>query len=262
MHQRLFSFVKAMRIGLCFLFVATTWLEGASAFVRHNNPGASSFETEANGNRNIQAGWVPPPRTARLSLEATKTTLPTLTEETAWKMRFLLQGLPTEKGKKVNEIFVIDAYFIEETGYEPPQGSIQQLSLALEKGTETAGEDETSTPRFKVLSSRWQLSEDPNDRKDGLWVWGLFKEPLYPFMLLQIETDRIPLPGTDEDAIKPLKLYAQFRHKREKDAGVVLEGGDLKVRVIETVKADPLGAATVDIYEEFSIGKLNIQAVL
>jgi hypothetical protein len=195
-------------------------------------------------------------------LEATKTTLPTLTEETAWKMRFLLQGLPTEKGKKVNEIFVIEAHFIEESGYEPPQGSIRQLSLSSEKGTETEGDDETSTPRFKVVTSRWQLSEDPNDRKDGLWVWGLFKEPLYPFMLLQLETDRIPLPGTDEDAIKPLKLYAQLRHKREKDAGVVLDGGDLKVRVIETVKADPLGAATVDIYEEISIGKLNIQAKL
>jgi hypothetical protein len=24
-------------------------------------------------------------------------------------------------------------------------------------------------------SNRWTLSEDPNDRKDGLWIWGLFK---------------------------------------------------------------------------------------
>ncbi len=24
-------------------------------------------------------------------------------------------------------------------------------------------------------SNRWKLSEDPNDRRDGLWIWGLFK---------------------------------------------------------------------------------------
>lgn len=37
---------------------------------------------------------------------------------------------------------------------------------------------------------RWRLDEeagsDPLD-KGGLWIWGLFKEPLYPFMFLQLE---------------------------------------------------------------------------
>jgi len=181
---------------------------------------------------------------SKTSLSAT-----TLTHETTWKLRFLLQGLPTEKGKRVDEIFDIEAKFIELEGYEPPQGEIQQVFR----------DDETASSRLKVTASRWKLSEDPNERKDGLWVWGLFKEPLYPFLLLQLETERVSLPGDDDDAIKPLKLFAQLNHKRDNEVGVVLKGGDLKVREVETVKADPFGAATVDVYEEVSVGKLNIQ---
>ena len=36
-------------------------------------------------------------------------------------------------------------------------------------------------------SARWRLSEDPEDQKDSLWIWGLFKEPLYPFLLLELD---------------------------------------------------------------------------
>ncbi len=34
--------------------------------------------------------------------------------------------------------------------------------------------------------ARWTLSEAEDTRGAGLWVWGLFKEPLYPFLLLQV----------------------------------------------------------------------------
>ena len=183
----------------------------------------------------------------------------TLDNDTTWKMKFLLQA-PTEKGKKVDQIFIIDVQFVEDVGYEPPQGSVSQVSGFIESqdsGEEGSGE----MSRLKVIKSRWQLSEDPDDRKDGLWVWGLFKEPLYPFMLLQLELDSIPLPGSEGDSIKPLKLFAQINHARDDEKGVILSGGDLKVREIETVKADPFGAATVDIYEEISVGKLSIQQV-
>lgn len=168
--------------------------------------------------------------TTATSLSASVATT-TLTDETTWKLRFLLQGLPTEKGKKVNEIlFTINAKFVEEEGYEPPQGDLKQV-LALDEN------DETSGGQLKISSSRWLLSEDPNERKDGLWVWGLFKEPLYPYLLLQLETERVPLPGEDDDAIKPLKLFAQLDHQREKEVGVILKGGDLKIREMETMKA-------------------------
>lgn len=187
-------------------------------------------------------------------LSAAKTSLD---EHTTWKLSFLLQGLPTEQGKKVDEIFTIEAQFIEEDGYEPPQGDVKQVggSIASKDG------EEAPSPRLKVVKSRWQLSEDPEDRKDGLWIWGLFQEPLYPFLLLQLETDRVPLPGADGDFISPLKLFAQINHKRDKESGVVLSAAELKVRKIETRKADVFGAATVEVYEEFTVGKLNIQSM-
>lgn len=188
------------------------------------------------------------PETALTAIESPTT----LTEETTWDLRFLLQSVPTEQGKKVDEIFLARVQFVEEVGYEPPQGCLQQLF---------SSENDDDEQRFRTVSSRWQLSEDPNDRKDGLWVWGLFAEPLYPFMLLQLETERIPLPGDDKDAIKPLKLYAQLNHKREQDVGVLLSGGDLNIREAETFKADPFGAASVTVYDDVSVGNLQVQPV-
>ena len=96
-------------------------------------------------------------------------------------------------------------------------------------------------------------------------------------MLLQLETNRIVLPGggsssddgddesgnkQQQDAIKPIKLFAQLNHKRDKEVGVILDGGDLNVRQMETVNADPFGAAKVDIYEEVSVGNISIQPIL
>ena len=180
-------------------------------------------------------------------LLATQTTL---SEATTWNLRMVLRGVTTEKGRKMDEIFTVSAQFIEEQGYEPPQGFVQQVVR--------------DNDRLKIVKSRWTLSEDPNDRKDGLWVWGLFKEPLYPFLLLQLETAPVPLAGDQDDeassdSIKPLKLYAQIRHKRNVELGVVLEGSQLSVRQVETVKADPFGAASVDLYDNVNIGTITIQ---
>ena len=186
----------------------------------------------------------------------------TLTQDTLWKLRLVLRGVATAKGKKVDEIFVISGSFMEEEGYEPPQGYfVQQLSSSKQ------GDDNGSNERLKIVKSRWQLSEDPADRKDGLWIWGLFKEPLYPFLLLQLETEAVPMPGNSnnndddggKDFILPLQLYAQANHKRNEGA-VVLEGTtELKVRQSETISADPFGASKVDIYEEVSVGTLSMQ---
>ena len=83
---------------------------------------------------------------------------------------------------------------------------------------------------------------------------------MYPFLLLKLETDAIPLEKEDDgDMIKPLQLFAQIDHRRDSQLGVVLYATDLKVRQMETVKADIFGAADVDIYEEVSVGTLSIQ---
>ena len=77
--------------------------------------------------------------------------------------------------------------------------------------------------------------------------------------MLKLETDAIPLDGESDDAIKPLQLFAQINHRRDGELGVVLDAADLKVRQMETVKADIFGAAQVDVYEEVSVGTLSVQ---
>lgn len=94
----------------------------------------------------------------RSSVQLDAATKATLTEETVWKIRFVLKGIETTKGKKVDEIIRIEVHFVEEEGYEPPQGTVQQI--------------QSSEDRLKITKSYWQLSEDPNDRKGGeLYHW-------------------------------------------------------------------------------------------
>lgn len=116
-----------------------------------------------------------------------------------------------------------------------------------------------------VSNSRWKLSEDPDDPKDGLWIWGLFKEPLYPFMLLQMETKELALPSSSSDgednadSIPALKLYARINHVRDREMGTVdLQTAALNVRILEQVQ---LPGATVDLFEEEAIGQISFQTL-
>jgi hypothetical protein len=117
---------------------------------------------------------------------------------------------------------------------EPPQGQLKQVT----------SNQQSNVTYLKIRSGRWQLSEDPEDRKDGLWIWGLFEEPLYPFLLLQIETEEYVIPGSDSsgsgkdaDVIEPLTLYAQVNHRRDKKTGQVeLDSAPLNLREFESVK--------------------------
>ena len=209
------------------------------------------------------------PNTAKRSNNAATTSLfmsettaarTTLTDETTWRLRLLLNDVTTSKGAKLDgKLFVIEGSFIEEEGYEPPQGTF----VANERRSSSDDDSsESDTTILKVKSSRWKLSEDPDDPKDGLWIWGLFKEPLYPFMLLQIETEKLTLPsGIDEeaDSIPPLKLYAQINHARKEEVGVELQSANLNVRILEKVQ---LPGASVDLYEEEPVGQISFQPLL
>mmetsp|Transcript_1694 Transcript_1694/g.2523 ORF Transcript_1694/g.2523 Transcript_1694/m.2523 type:complete len:241 (-) Transcript_1694:33-755(-) len=183
----------------------------------------------------------------------------TLSEDTTWRLRFALNGVPTKNGRKVGELFNVDVQFVEEEGYEPPQGEIKQINAEPVGGDNEEGTN-INIQYLNLTKGRWQLSEDPEDRKDGLWIWGLFKEPQYPFMLFQIETSEYTLAGPENDAILPLNLYAQINHKRDKDTGnVELDAAVLNIREIETMKADPFGAAKIDIYDEVKVGQLSLR---
>eukprot|EP01083_Nonionella_stella_P068731 182703_1 len=82
-------------------------------------------------------------------------------------------------------------------------------------------------------------------------------------MLLSIETEEYPLPNNaDKDSIQPLTLYAQINHKRDRDTGnVELEASTLNIREIESIKADPFGAARVDVFEDVKVGQLSLRAL-
>jgi hypothetical protein len=207
----------------------------------------------------------------------------TLTEDTTWRLRLLLDGVTTTKGRKLRgpTLFVLEGHFIEEEGYEPPQGFFRSIlrrrSDENERSTSSSTTTKTTTitadPKvqeaervmaLELAGSRWKLSEDPNDPRDGLWVWGLFKEPLYPFLLLQMETKELILEENSDagigDSLPALKLYAQVPHVRSKkvEGDVVLSTANLNVRVLEQVK---LPGATVDLFEEEVVGKVSFQPI-
>jgi hypothetical protein len=180
----------------------------------------------------------------------------TLSETTTWNLRLVLENLPTSSGGTTSRMFVTRVQFIEDEGYEPPQGILRQVDD--EDREEDVGNQQ---PRLSIKKSRWILSEDPEVRKDSLWIWGLFKDPLYPFLLLQMEVDQIQLPGEEDDSIPTFKVFAQINHKRDKGDVILTPGAELKMKKKETINADPFGAATVDIFEEVSVGKLQLQPI-
>ena len=203
-------------------------------------------------------------RRSKLSMAkspSSETQKATLTKDTTWRLRLLLNDVTSSQGRKLNgQLFVLEGTFIEEEGYEPPQGTFQPVQLQNDGAD---GQEGGTT--LEISRSRWILSEDPNDRKDGLWIWGLFKEPLYPFMLLQLETKELYLsPGGSKgnfesrDSIPPLKLYAQISHVRNDEVGVELQPANLNVRVLERVQ---LPGASVDLFEEERIGQVSFQSL-
>lgn len=247
------------------LLLLTLLASSCNAFAPHSIAGFVPGDAIARPSRRSSS----PPSLSSLGMVASDGRT-TLDADTSWRLRFVLNGVPTASGGKVDGLFVTEAKFLEEEGYEPPQGSVVQVlspeddASADDESVADAGADAgPKRGRLDISSGRWKLSEDPDERKDGLWVWGLFQEPLYPYLLLQLETKEIPLPGGDgTDSIKPLQLYAQITHTRDKEKGVILDATTLKVREVETIKADPFGGATVDIYEEIQVGQLSIQPVM
>jgi hypothetical protein len=210
-------------------------------------------------------------QSALFSSATSKQTKATLTADTTWRVRIQMKNVPTTGGNRVDPLFSLNLQFLEDVNYEPPQGTVQtamkemdKVSVEVEKNSSEAADSnnivEIEAGILQVTEGRWQLSEDPDDRKDGLWVWGLFKEPLYPFFLLSLQTNEVRLPGNDGvDSIAPMTLYCQVPHQRNDKEGAVLRSGPVNLREMETIKADPFGGATVDIYEEVGIGQISFQ---
>jgi hypothetical protein len=75
--------------------------------------------------------------------------------------------------------------------------------------------------------------------------------------------------GDRQDRIPALQLYAQLNHFREKNTRgggssvVTLDAAPLTIREkTETIRADPFGAASVDLFETVNIGTVSFQPIL
>ena len=100
-----------------------------------------------------------------------------------------------------------------------------------------------------VQPQRWQLSEDPDDRKDSLWIWGLFKEPLYPFILFSLGV----CSGSELALADGSRLFLQCTHKG--DGGLTaLTTGDVSIRVPTEQNADLVGLSQFTYQEPVPFG--------
>ena len=92
---------------------------------------STSERGKVHGRRHIAQSQIypPPPLTSK-----TTTTTTTLTEETTWRLRLLLKDVTTTNGRKLDggaSLFVLEGKFVEEMGYEPPQGYFQPTTTTM-----------------------------------------------------------------------------------------------------------------------------------
>ena len=102
----------------------------------------------------------------------------------------------------------------------PPQARHSILPFLSQRArARLVGDDGTCSD-----AGTWQLSEDPDDKRDGLWIWGLFEEPLYPFLLVSLDSERIGLPEGG-------RLALRLGHKSRPNEGEqLLSSGSVAAR--------------------------------
>ena len=167
------------------------------------------------------------------SSSSSSSPIATLDDRTLWELKLLLRkdGSP---GDAVSAIARVR--FIESRGYEPPQGvvfvedDLNGLIKVNDKG----------------LTSNFKLSEDINDRKDGLWIWGLFEEPKYPYLYFTLNVYDTVFVGEEEkkiygEGVPGDKFFVRFDHIRDERGSVILSNGQITFQKEELVKVDPLG---------------------
>merc|ERR1712061_740303 len=96
---------------------------------------------------------------------------------------------------------------------------------------------------------------DPEDRKDSLWIWGLFSEPLYPFILFELELAE-PLALSDNVSLPAGTLFFQVDHRR-KDGSVQLGEGTVTYKVVEKLAADLVGLSDFSYGEPVPCGTVR-----
>jgi len=164
-----------------------------------------------------------------------------LTPASSWKVKLDLKAPSSAHTVTITGT----VRFAEEEGYEPPQGKLS-VDSCLPEGSLRLGEQ----------PAQWSLSEDPEDRKDSLWIWGLFSDPLYPFLLFQLDL-AAPVDFPEEGVCIPAgPLYFQVDHRR-KDGAVQLGEGDVTYKVSEQLQADLVGLSDFTYNEPVPCGRIR-----
>lgn len=174
--------------------------------------------------------------------------LPSLDANSSWRLHFdLFSGKQGAGQTEPDRTVSVTAKFVVDEGYEPPQGVVEIVSD--EAGAFVAGG-----------LHRWTLEEDPNERKAGLWIWGLFEEPLYPYMLLSMDVNRLEVAEGGYH-IPAGKLFAEVKHARGSKSGHVLSDGVLNFKVTKTYQADLVGLSKVSVGEPQMCGRLRADCI-
>ena len=176
-----------------------------------------------------------------------------LNSKTLWRMQIAL--IDSKTGERVESVSRIR--FIEEAGFEPPSGKmyVESDSAALLRVNDNG------------FACNWSLGEDKNDKKDGLWIWGLFKEPKYPFLYFNVNIFDNIISLDEEERALPFegpgsRLYCRLNHAFSSENGVQLDNAILTYKTNELAKADPLGwGGSINVGDELPAGTLVLTPV-
>ena len=200
---------------------------------------------------------------------------PTIDSKSLWRLRLELFSGKDANASAPDRTVTVRARFVVDEGYEPPQGSIEieddeELAFVqagfhrwtmAEVRRHTALNNCPMHVSPKLTDSTSPLrAQDPNERKAGLWIWGLFEEPLYPYMLLSFDCNRIEVAEGGYHIPKG-KLFAEVKHARGSKSGHVLSDGKLSFKVTKTYKADLVGLSQATIGEPTICGRLQTDCI-
>lgn len=173
-----------------------------------------------------------------------------LNDKTLWQV-----GLSFKKNNELKTRASLRIRFVCDRQYEPPQGRIfvEDDFNGLVKTDE------------RGFAGTWTLSEDKENRKDGLWIWGLFEEPKYPFLYFYLDIyDTLYIDDKEvlhfvDSSVPGGRLFVRFDHVYVKNEGSELTNGRMEFKDSEFVRADPMGiGGRVDVGEMRTAGSINI----
>ena len=199
-----------------------------------------------------------PRRRLGASSRATATTaaLPSLTSESTWRLQFDFFSGRDPNATEPDRTVSAKVKFALDEGYEPPQGVVE----ILEDDENVFADVRRDAATGVQMNNRWTLEEDPNERKAGLWIWGLFSEPLYPYLLFSMDVNRVEVaPGGYH--VPAGKVFAEMRHARGSKQGCVLSDGTLSFKVTKTYQADLVGLSEVAVGEPNKCGRIKAECV-